>query len=430
MNTAPSDLFSKESEEALLGAVLVNPSAIASLDITADDFYVHRHRFVWQALDRLHQAGRDIDIVLVAEILERMGKLDEVGGASFLAGLIAAAPSSMRAEEYGKVVSDYADRRKWSDVASRIAKVAYDTNTALESEAGDIMDSLLKAVSVKGAASHVSNYTAPVMEEALERMENPQDVWGIPTGFTDFDRITGGLQPGEILYVSGEPGVGKSIFVMQASYQIALNGVPGCLYSLEMPGTQVIRRLLSYLAKVGTRDLKSGRIDPDDIAVIAKEVEVLDSLPLYMSDSVMWTTTSLRADLARLKVQYGIQWFGLDYAYLLKDGAGLSENDRTGFVSARLKSICRSLDIAGMVIHSLNKRGMSGMPEGQDLRGSNQQFYDTDLLLFIVKPEKQPSIARCVFGKGRELENPRQWFDLVRIPGYPALGNATKEVPF
>ena len=156
-------------------------------------------------------------------------------------------------------------------------------------------------------------------------------------------------------------------------------------------------------------------------------MEGYEKLPLYLSDSVHWTTASIRADLARLKIQHGVQWFVLDYAYLLRDGAGLSENDRTGMISSYIKAITRSLNMAGIVIHSLNKAGMGGgLPGGENIRGSGQQFYDTDLLMFLVKSEI-PNTVTCVFGKGRELENPKQAFELRKLEGFPALANASKQ---
>jgi replicative DNA helicase len=323
-------------------------------------------------------------------------------------------------------VKEFARRRAWRDVAEAIAKVAYDKDSSLELEASGIVDRLLNAVRSEGAATHISYYTAQVLDEVATRRKNPADVWGIPTGFSDFDYITGGLQLSEILYISGEPGVGKSIMADQMGFQMAEAGYPGAIYSLEMPGKQVVRRRFSFQSKVQMRAIKTGRLDDEQYESLLETASAHDSLPLYMSDSVMWTTASLRADLARLKTQYGIQWFVLDYAYLLQDGRNMSENDRTGLVSAYLKAICRSLNIAGIVIHSLNKSGMGGdgsVPTGQNLRGSGQQFYDTDLLLFLVKSEN-PNSVMCVFGKGRELDNPKQAFQLHKFSEYPAMGNA------
>jgi replicative DNA helicase len=282
----------------------------------------------------------------------------------------------------------------------------------------------MREIQTPGAAVHVNQYTRTVIEQAIERMEDPRDVWGIPTGYADFDRITGGLQPGEVLNVSGDPGIGKSIFVDQMGFQMALCDRPGVIYTLEMPGEQVVRRRLSYASRMAMREIKTGRFAPERLADLERAVEDINALPLYMSDSVHWSTASLRADLTRLKALREIEWFVLDYAYLLQDGRGLSENDKTGLISAQLKGICRSLRLAGVVILSQNKEGMREKAKtGVGLRGSGQQFYDADLILFLNEIEDEKGAIMVTFGKGRELEESKKGFRLTRIAGFPAFGD-------
>lgn len=418
------ELYSVEVEENLVGAVLIQPGIFASLDITADHFKIHKHRFIWQAIDRLHRRGDPIDITVIIDELERMERLNAVGGPAYLTALANRTVSALNAEAYAKTVKNYAMRRAWLDIGSKMAKIAGNMEASLDHEASGIIDAMLKAVATDGAAVHISKYTGQVLDETMLRRIDPSDIWGIPTGFKDFDDITGGLQPSETLYISGEPGMGKSIMAAQMGLQMAKAKHPGAIYSLEMPGRQLVRRLLSAETKIFTRKIKSGKIDDSEFDSILKEIERFDDLPLYMSDSVHWTCASLRADIARMKAQHQVEWFVLDYAYLLQDGRGLSENDRTGFISAQLKAICRALDVAGIVIHSMNKAGISAsLPGMTSVRGSAQQVYDTDLLLFLVEGDNQNEV-RCIFGKGRELENPKQAFTLVKLPGYPKLGSS------
>jgi replicative DNA helicase len=422
-----TNLFSREAEEAVVGSVLINPVTFTALGLEPGHFFIQRHGMIWQAFNRLYSAGTAIDFITVGDELERAEQLNEIGGHAFLTKLVNNTPSSLHVEDYAKTVKDFAHRRTWKLTAERIVKLAMDKDSDLEVEASNIVDQLLNAVQAEGSAVHISEYAQQVLEEAMERRLSPSDLWGIPTGFTDFDSITGGLQLSETLYISGEPGMGKSIMAAQMGFQMAANGYPGAIYSLEMPGAQVVRRRASADSKVLTRTIKTGKMDDGQFSQFLKVVEGYEQLPMYLSDSVHWTTASIRADLARLKIQHGIQWFVLDYAYLLRDGAGLSENDRTGMISGYLKAITRSLNVAGIVIHSLNKSGMGGgLPGGEHIRGSGQQFYDTDLLMFLVKSEI-PNTVTCVFGKGRELENPKQAFELRKLEGYPALANAAKQ---
>lgn len=417
-------LYSKDAEYALVGSVLVMPDNFSLVDVEPDDFYLRHLRPLWQAFQMLHKSGAGIDVTTVMETLDRTGKLADVGGIAELA-LIASNNNYYfdNIETHARIVKDYARRRAWLEVAGNMARLAYDKEKNLEQEAPAILSSLSTAIRTKGAAQHISQFTRLVLDEAYERMADPKDIWGIPTGYVDFDRITGGLQPGEVVYLSGEPGVGKSMWAMQAAFQMAEKGHPGVIYSMEMPGTSAIRRRASHRSKIPSKAIKTGRIT-DNFHKLVETLEAMDTLPLYISDDVSWTTTSLRADLARMKAQHNAKWFVLDYAYLLKDGIGLSENDRTGIISAQLKGVCRALDMAGIVIMSMNKSGMGGLPQGENLRGNNQQFYDTDLLLFLVRSKEQQNVVRCVFGKGRELESSKQHFELVALDGFPGFENA------
>jgi replicative DNA helicase len=216
---------------------------------------------------------------------------------------------------------------------------------------------------------------------------------------------------------------------MQAGFQMAAAGEPGALYSIEMKGEAVVRRRVSHDSKVNTRTIKAGYMNDDEFAAFSQALVSYEDIPLYMSDAADLTTAAMRADLTRLKIQYGIRWFVVDYAFLLRDGegAGLQDWERSGLVSSRIKTICRALDLAGIVIHSMTKAGMDALiPEGQHVRGSGQIFYDADVLLFMVRDEQEhrDNIVKCIFGKGRELERPKAYFELVRLPGFPALADA------
>lgn len=418
--------FSREAEEALVAAVMVCPELYHSLDIDPDDFHLRRLRPVWVAIGKLVKSDSGVDITTLTETLDRMGKLDEAGGFIGLVDILSSTNYiGVNAESYARIVKDYSRRRAWLDVANKMARLAYDKESNLDQAAPLILTELSSAIRTRSAAQHISQYTRLVLDEAYERMTDPKDIWGIPTGILDFDRITGGLQPGEVLYLSGEPGVGKSMLAAQMAFQMAEKGVPGVIYSLEMPGSSVIRRRASHKAHIPSRAIKTGHIT-DDFHKLVEALEAIDDLPLYLSDGVDWTTTSLRADLARMKAQHGVQWFVLDYAYLLRDGLGLSENERTGLISSQLKGVCRALNMAGIVIMSMNKSGMGGLPSGESLRGSNQQFYDTDLLLFVVRDKAQDNLIRCIFGKGRELEQPKAHFELMTLSGFPAFENVTR----
>jgi replicative DNA helicase len=319
----------------------------------------------------------------------------------------------MGAEGYARIVRDKAARRRVIRIASELAKTAYDEDSQFEEKVSRSMADLTAASCVAQGAVHWSHYLRQAYDFVDERHQNPGGVWGIPTGFKDYDIMTGGLQFTELLLVSGKAGVGKSIFILQMAQQIGATGKPGALYSLEMLGKAIGVRALSSASGIPSRTLKSGAMTEDQWPTFQEAVATQETLPIYMSDNDYWTTAGLRADLARLKRQVGIQWFIVDYSYLIADGQGvMDETERSQAVIAALKGICKSLGLAGIVIHSLNKNG--------ELRGSGQVKYDADVVLNVTMPdEMHPENIRCTFEKGRELDEQSKHFDLVRMVGIP-----------
>ena len=204
-------LYSKDAEEALLGSVLMDPGGMGLLHLEPESFYVHRHRFVWEAMLSLLEKSYAVDVVTVAEELERAGKLAEVGGSAFLAALIMAPTTSVNAESYARIVKDKASRRSVVEAANELARAAYDESKPIDDAVITVSQKLTGSIQPRGSAVHLSQYVKRLMDDVEERAKNPQDIFGLETGVMDFDRITGGLQPGEVLYIGGDPGIGKCL---------------------------------------------------------------------------------------------------------------------------------------------------------------------------------------------------------------------------
>lgn len=425
------ELFSKDAEDAVIGAVLIDQSVLFGITLDPEDFYIHRNRFVWEAVRNLDLKGQAIDFITVTDELERIGKLAEVGGAAYLAELINATVTTMHAEEYAGIVKDRSKRRQWLRLAQEIAKAAGDLDVDLDAKAGQFVDRMVRSSRSSGGAVHISHFNHRLARQVDERCKDPRDIWGIPTGFTDLDKLTGGLQKGEVLVLTADPGIGKSTLAVQIGFQAA-SGCgpdmkpipnipheqhPGAIYSLEMVGEQVVRRIASFYSKVPASLLKSGRLTDYQRQDFLKALAYMDELPVYMSDEVHWTTTSLRADIARMKTMYGIEWFIVDYLFLMQDGGGkLTETELTNVVSRNLKGIAKDLGVAGLIIHSKNKAG--------EMRGSKQVSFDGDVII-DMEPEKNiPNVVNCVVRKGRDIEDSRKIFSLVRKTGFPAFDNA------
>jgi len=407
-------LFNLEAEKAVIGSVLLNPNARYEVDISPDDFFIERHRIIWDSVLKLDKDGSEIDIIT----LEEKSKVEF----QYLSSLIDNVPSALYIADYAKIVKSKAKRRKYFEIARELVRISHsdDDDSIVEPQVGRIVDNLISSNVRSDSAVHISIHTSQVLVEMEERHADPKEYWGMQTGFIDFDNITGGLQKSENFIVSGEAGIGKSLLTMQMGVQLAEHSYPGAIFSLEMQANAVSRRMMSSKSKVPTRKIKSGQYSDQDYHDVLNSKIELDNLPIFISQATELDLIALRADLARLKRSYGIQWFILDYMFLMNAGRVKDETEATTVISRGLKGICKSLDIAGISIHSLTKDTGNGKP---NLRGSGQVRYDADLILLMAKDEKNPNEIICTFDKGRELERDKSNFSIIKQTGYPFFGN-------
>ena len=435
----PDPIFHGEAEESIIGAVITDPSLIELIDLRPAEFYVDRHRVMWSTMLDMHKAGIGIDFVTLMERLDSTGKLAQVGNAVGVSKYtLGSSFYTYNAKDYAAIIRDKAKRRQILQSANDLAKLAY-SDGDIEQGISQHFNGLANATQSSTGAIHWGMFFEQLFDETTERMDNPRDIWGIPTGFTSFDRVTGGLQSHELMVLSGEPGVGKTMLAMQMAANMA-DTAPGAIYSMEMTGRAVARRLVSARASIETRKIKTGRIDAGESAAFTQAIDELAQKPVYMSESETWTTASLRADLTRLIVQQQIKWFIVDYLYLMND-SGKDEIEKTQNISRGLKQTCKALGLSGLAIHSMNKAGMANgdgkakKPGQADLRGSAQVNYDADLICFLkefapvtsaeqyISTKDGENMRTLWFSKGRELENPRKYIHLVKRPGYPFFGD-------
>ena len=430
----PTQLFNQGAEAALLGALMIDPGLIVEQDLEADDFYIQRHSWIYEAMQALSRRGVLPDIVTLAEELETRAHLGEIGGMSYLFNLSTQTPSSLGSGQYAGIVRDYAQRRRAVQVANQLARAAHNLETPLDNAAGEVIEALTRGIRPKTGAQHISHYVDDLADVIEERAENPDAVWGIPTGILDYDKATGGLQPGEVAYIAGEPGVGKSILSMQMGFNMGRAGDPGAIYSLEMQGRQVVQRALSAAARIETRKLKTGQLDDRDWPLLTHAIEEMRGLPVYLCDEANLTTTALRADLARLKARHGIKWFVLDYLYLMADGDGrMEDTERTALLARRIKGLCQELGLAGITVNSVTKDGMdTSKASKKSVRGSGEVVHAADVIgnLLPHQPESggqaEKNMRTFVFTKGRELEG-LGYFHLVKMDRWPAFGDYAPE---
>jgi len=408
---------SKDAEEAYLGCLLINPSLVKETDISPDDFYILRNRDVFESMRGVFAKDGIIDILTVSEELDRRGQLSEIGGQSYLASLISQTPSALNAKNYSKIIKDKAQRRRLLGICSDMANAAYNEEVPINDTVSQSVSNVVNIARPEGGAVPIRSFVSNLYDDVVKRSENPKEIYGIPTGIKSWDNITKGNQRGEETLIAARPNVGKTIFLTQMAVGMAEES-PGVFYEMEMGGMAVVRRVVSWLGKIPTTNMKSGFMN-SYIDTFTKTIEKVSVLNIFLSDETNWDTASLRADLARLKRE-GIQWFCLDYMLLLKDDLSLARNDRIDNISQRLHDICKDLNLAGIIIHTLNKAGYGEEADLQHLGGTAGVSYDADNVVFMSK-EKDSNIIEFSWSKVREAEG-NGFMRMVKIEGIPALG--------
>lgn len=414
----------KDAERAILGAIMINPKIMQFISLEPERFYFIEHQAIYRAMRKI--AIRDFDFVVLCELLERNGKMDEIGGRGYLIGLVNDCPNSYNHEAYERIIQDTSIRREVIREAGKLATSAYDENADITDAISSTVSALVQSAKPKGGAVSIKEFMNELYAEITERAEEPKTIHGLETGLPDFDKITHGLQKGEEFILAGQPGTGKSLLAFQLGCGMAANGHAGAVYALEMSGKAMVRRRLSAITKIPTYNLQSGYDMQSRWETLNKGVGEIEPLPIFISDATDWTTLQLRADLSRLKSQENIEWFLLDYLDLLCDNVGKDRNEKSEYLSRQIHGICKDLNMAGIVIQSLNKQGYGGSPKMSHLSGSHKVSYDADAIAILSQDETSENVVNLIWDKMREADGNRA-LKLVKVSGFPAFAQYTAD---
>jgi replicative DNA helicase len=379
---------SVQTEEALLGSFLIDPELLRTVVVDPNDFYSHRNRWIYLAMLELEQSGSPVDFATVAEALTHDGKLNEVGGQSYLMTVISSTPSALNAQSYAEIIKDRSQRRRLLQIASNLAKSAYCLDENIDKTISQTAVDLTSSYRPKGGAQHASVYASRHYDRVTELASGDRTIQRVQTGFIDFDRcLGGGLRVPEMLLLLGRPGLGKTKFILQLGFQMGQH-MPGAIYEMETDENQIMDRELSRRTKIPDLHFETGKLENEEWSDYTAAISALadpKQTQVYLDFNIGWTTTSLRADLARLKAEYNIQWYMVDYMKFLRDGYGKDEIERLNHISGRLKQINRELDLASVIIHSMNKEGLkSQRPDLSNMSQGADIAFDTDKALFMM----------------------------------------------
>ncbi|MBI1886907.1 MAG: replicative DNA helicase [Nitrosomonadales bacterium] len=415
---------SVEAEQSVLGGLLLEASAldrIADL-ITDDDFYRHEHRLIYRQIVRLSELAKPVDVITVAEALEIAGELDKVGGLPYLGSLAQNVPSAANIRRYGEIVRERSIMRKLAEVGTDISSSAYNPTGRDAAQLLDEAESKVFEIAEAGSRGKQGFIPMPpLLTQVVERIEtlygrdNSSDVTGIATGFTDLDRMTSGLQPGDLVIVAGRPSMGKTAFSINIAENVALDSkLPVAIFSMEMGATQLAMRMLGSVGKLNQHDLRTGRLQDDDWGHLTHALGKLNDAPIHIDESAALTALEVRARSRRLHRQNGgLGLIVVDYIQLMSSNAGkASENRATEIseISRSLKSLAKELHVPVVALSQLNRsleQRPNKRPVMSDLRESGAIEQDADLILFIYRDEVYNSDsadkgkAEIIIGKQR-----------------------------
>ena len=416
--------YSVEAEQSVLGGLLLDNTAWEKIaDVLADsDFYRADHRLIYRHISMLVEDNKPADALTVSESLERSAKLGDVGGQAYIGSLALNTPSAANIRRYAEIVRERAIMRRLAEVGTSITESVF---SPLGRSAKDLLDNAEKevfAIAEAGARGR-QGFTEiqPLLTQVVERIDtlykrdNPSDVTGISTGFTDLDRMTSGLQPGDLVIVAGRPSMGKTAFALNIAEHVALDvGMPAAVFSMEMSGPQLVMRMLGSLGRLDQHKMRTGALNDDDWQKLTASVGKLNEAPIFIDESGMLNPTELRGRARRLHRQQGGPGLGLiviDYLQLMETGNSM-ENRATEVaeISRALKAVAKELNVPVVALSQLN-RGLEQRPNKRpvmsDLRESGAIEQDADLILFIYRDEvyNQDSpdrgTAEIIIGKQR-----------------------------
>ncbi|HKF35552.1 MAG TPA: replicative DNA helicase, partial [Ktedonobacteraceae bacterium] len=370
-----------EAECGVLGSIIIDPEAIVQVSdfLHPDDFYRDAHRTIYEVILQLYEEHEPADFITICDELERRNKLEEVGGASYITSLVNQVPTSGNVEFYGRIVERTAILRRLIHAAGQIAAIAYEEGDA--DIALDKAEKLIFEISQRHARSdfsHMREILAEYMNKLDQLHEHHGSIVGVATGFTDLDRLTGGLQKSDLIVLASRPGVGKTSFAMSIAHYAALkyhNSI--AFFSLEMSKDQLAQRLLSMDAGIDQHRLRTGRIEEDEWDRIVYAMDTLSEANIWIDDTASITPMEMRSKIRRLHAQHGIDLIIVDYLQLMQATIGGKRNENRvqeiSEISRSLKGLARELNLPVLALAQLSRAvesRQSKVPQLSDLRES------------------------------------------------------------
>jgi replicative DNA helicase len=408
----PSNL---EAERSILGAILLD-NAVCNQAIELlrrEDFFLDSHRRIFDKMVSLTERLMPIDLITLSDELRRAGEFEQIGGATYIASLIDGVPRTDTIEPYAKLVKQKSMLRKLISASQQIVSLAFE-----EEEDADVIIDQAEHLIFQIAEDRIRQgfqYIGDVAHRRLEQIEQmagrPEMITGVPTGFTDFDRMTSGLQRQELVVIAARPSMGKTALALNMAQYAAKNANVVGIFSLEMSAEQLVSRLLCSEARVDAHRLRTGYLNREEWARLADALRRLCETKVYIDDSAAVSVMEMRAKCRRLKAEHGLDLLIIDYLQLMAGRGRIeSRQQEVSQISRDLKGLAKELDIPVVALSQLSRapeQRSEHKPQLSDLRESGAIEQDSDLVCFIYREEvynptdENQGTAELIIGKQR-----------------------------
>lgn len=413
---------SAEAESSVLGGLLLDNGAWDRVgDVVRDhDFYRHEHQLIFSAIATLVNAAKPADVVTVYEHLQNLGQAEQAGGIAYLNALAQYVPSAANIRRYGEIVRERGVLRKLIAASDEIATTAFSPQGRTVAEVLDMAEQRVFQIGeessrMKQGFQDMNGLVVDLLDRVQEMADNPNDITGVPTGFIDLDRMTSGLQGGDLVVLAARPSMGKTAFAINIAEHVALNeGLPVAVFSMEMAASQLAVRIVGSIGRINQGRLRTGKLTDEEWPRLTEAIERLRTVSLHIDETPGLTPSELRANARRLARQCGkLGLIVVDYLQLMSGSKTDGENRATelGEISRGLKMLAKELGCPVIALSQLNRsveQRTDKRPMMSDLRESGAIEQDADIIMFIYRDEyytkdqcKEPGVAEIIIGKQR-----------------------------
>lgn len=387
-----------EAEQSVLGALLIDANAVEKISgiLKAEDFYRQDNRIIYEAMENLRNRNEAVDLVTVTEELRKLGKLDAVGGISAITALSNAVPTAANVVYHAQIVAEKSLRRQLISAATEVAATGYEDEEDIETTI-DLAEQKILSVANRRTSNNVVSIK-DIVKDAMGRIEKLYDskeaFTGLPTGFVDFDKMTSGLQPSDLIIIAARPSMGKSSLVLNIAQHVALNGHKSvAFFSLEMSKEQLAQRMLCSEATIDASRLRIGQLKEDEWPKLVSAADRLSNAKILLDDTPGITALEMRAKARRWKNEHGLDLIIVDYLQLMQGTSKRSNDNRQqemSDISRSLKALARELNVPVIALSQLS-RGVEARtnkrPMLSDLRESGALEQDADIVAFIYRED-------------------------------------------